>query len=425
MSGGASMGASAPPGGEQAGQSDNFVDSMGVNTHFSYGGTYYQSPYVAGTLATLGIRHLRDGMNASSISNGVYAAMKAIATANGITFDLVVDPRNLVPPLLTSAIDGNIASIGVSSVSSLEGANEYDLSGDPNNVSVAENYQIALQAGTLANSNPAVASAYGVTAAVAAYPIIMFSLGNAGASAQYYENQGAYATYGNMHSYPGGNPPTTFLGPTPTNLPGSYMGLAQLVSNSDPLWATETGYNSGYMGAYPTQYVSFAAEAKYIPRQYLEYFNRGILRTFIYEYAEEGDGWGEFIDISSNKTLAYTYVSNMISILKDPGSQFVAGQLAYTLSGSTANVDHTLLQKRNGRYELALWIETASYNLTSHMDISVPTQAVTVTLGAGAPSFSSWNQYNPSISTFAQNSGTGTSIPITVPDYPVILELVP
>ena len=69
-----------PPAMEQAKQSDSFVDSIGVNTHFSYlNTTYGNAALMESELIQLGIRHARDGAGNQSISDGVYNTMKAVA----------------------------------------------------------------------------------------------------------------------------------------------------------------------------------------------------------------------------------------------------------------------------------------------------------------------------------------------------------
>ena len=55
----------------------------------------------------------------------------------------------------------------------------------------------------------------------------------------------------------------------------------------------------------------------------------------------------------------------------------------------------TLLQKRDGRFYLALWQELLSWNVKTKSDISVPTRAVTLTL----PRTASFRVYKPSVGT--------------------------
>jgi len=397
-----------PPAMEQAKQSDSFVDSIGVNTHFSYlNTTYGNAALMESELIQLGIRHARDGAGNQSISDGVYNTMKAVAST-GTNFDLVFDPRTFPS---WSQFDAQFASIGISSVFSVEGPIEYDISGDPNWQATLIPYQGTLYATTKGDSNPT----------IAALPVVLFSL-IFNANDLSVENQSAYANFSNMHSYPGGNVPTTSM------CCGSqtYISNANIVGSPLPIWATETGYQNDQSDS---QGVSDAASGKYIPRIYLNYFNLGVPHTFIYEFADESNTPNDpqqnygLITYNGTEKQAFTTTANMIKILSDKGATFVPNELAYSLSGSTSNVTHTLLQKRNGRFELVLWLEVASYNLANHTDLTVEPQPVTVNLN---PTFSSYNLYDPSISSAVQSSGTSpTSIIVSVYDSPQILELIP
>src|SRR5438093_10226746 len=83
-----------------------------------------------------------------------------------------------------------------------------------------------------------------------------------------------------MHSYPSGRGPTFNLD---TNI--SRMNTLR-GSPQKPLVCTETGYYNqpaADVGSIPEN-----ISAKYIPRAYAEYFNRGIGRTYLYEMADQG-----------------------------------------------------------------------------------------------------------------------------------------
>ena len=42
------------------------------------------------------------------------------------------------------------------------------------------------------------------------------------------------------------------------------------------------------------------------------------------------------------------------------------------------NVHHTLLQRRDGTYELVVWLETSDWNETSNVEIQPAAQSITV-----------------------------------------------
>jgi hypothetical protein len=73
---------------------------------------------------------------------------------------------------------------------------------------------------------------------------------------------------------------------------------------------------------------------------------------------------------------AFTAVQSLLHLLSDPGAAFTPGQLSYSLSGNTTDVQHLLFQKRDGTFYLALWIEEPTYN--DKTLISVPSRSITL-----------------------------------------------
>jgi hypothetical protein len=109
------------------------------------------------------------------------------------------------------------------------------------------------------------------------------------------------------------------------------------------------------------------------------------VRTFEYEFADEGSdyfGTCGLMNFDLTPKPAYNALSAVIHLLSDPGAAFTPVRLSYTLSGQTNNVHHLLLQKRDGTYYLALWIETPSWNANTDALIPVPAQSISVSLPA-------------------------------------------
>ncbi|UBF27172.1 hypothetical protein K9N68_04180 [Kovacikia minuta CCNUW1] len=172
--------------------------------------------------------------------------------------------------------------------------------------------------------------------------------------------------------------------------------------------------------------VSEAVQGKYIPRLFLENYNQGIVRTFSYELIDERsnttnseDNYGLLRADGSPKP-AFTALQNLISLLNDPSetsATFTPGSLDYTLSGSTQNVEHTLLQKSNGDFYLVLWQEVPS------TDQDATSQAVTLNL---TTPIAQATTYLPNQSTTATGQyATPTQIALNVSDYPLVIQLTP
>jgi hypothetical protein len=155
----------------------------------------------------------------------------------------------------------------------------------------------------------------------------------------------------------------------------------------------------------------------------LENFRRGVTRTFLYDLVDEGtstdtDGSHHFGLIQNNGTAfpikpAYTSIKNLISILSDAGAAFTPGAMSFNLSGTTADVHTLLLQKRNGNYYLALWVESTNQSAS---------QAVTVTFDQ-AMSPTAYT-YSPCTSATATSVSLASgAVNLTLTTQPTILEV--
>jgi len=99
--------------------------------------------------------------------------------------------------------------------------------------------------------------------------------------------------------------------------------------------------------------------------------------------------------------------------VKDSGGNFTPGKLDYQLSGETTGVNHTLLQKSNGKFDLILWQDDEGEDN--------PDQKVTLTLNqpiSHAKTFLPLNSAEPT------NSYSNLkSVGLRVPDHPLVVEL--
>jgi hypothetical protein len=352
---------------EQPGNSDAFVNSIGVVTHLrTTGGPYTNSfPAFASLLEASGIRHIGDSLIATP---AFYPQELQQLAAAGIHVSLITDFGQTAQTIA--------ATIPVFSgaIEAIEGVNEPDLSGDPNWVTDTRTFQQMLW--NTVKNNPATSS----------LTVLGPSLTSV-ASDVSVGNLSAYLDAGSMHDYfDGYNPGTPGWGSLTTF--GVYGSLAYnraicaIVSGAKPLISTENGYGNS-----PTDSggVDNATLAKYAPRLYLEHYLSGTLRTTMYEFYDE-PGNGNFDDFglvqqnNAPKT-SYYALKSLIAALADPGAIFTTTPLHYVLGGNVNNLAHLLLQKRDGSYELLVWLEVQSYNPNTKTDISVPAQTVTFAPG--------------------------------------------
>ncbi len=227
--------------------------------------------------------------------------------------------------------------------------------------------------------------------------------------------------YGAMHPYPGGQLPDAGL--------DSTLKATQIVAPGKPVMTTETGYDTAIHVTSGQPAVSEAAEAKYLPRLLLEAFNRNVRRSFIYEFSDEHpepamhDAEQHFgiIRTDGSPKPAFTAISNLIHLLGDRGPAFTTTTLGIHLSGDVTDLHYALLQKRNGRRYLILWVNGRSYDQDTQTDAVVPAQRVTVQFDRPV---SSIILYRPSHSAAPTRSyGRIQSLTLDVPDEPLVVEI--
>ncbi|NER20260.1 MAG: hypothetical protein F6J96_05925 [Symploca sp. SIO1C2] len=372
-----------------ANSADNFVNSMGVVTHLSYTDTPYVQNWndnnpnynLKTLLAELGIRHIRDRMLSPSYASVLSYAPERFAQLYkdlGITLTAVIDLReddflnaSPIPEELefwstgSSEVNGetiNFADL----IEAIEGPNEYDNEQlpDENWMETLIDYQTQLY--SLVKDNEILAEK----------PVLMPSLiytaycGKIG-------DLSHISDKANIHSY--ANYPYWRF---PSSTLNWYLNNIKKCSSEQPIIATETGYPT-----LPGE-VSERTEAKYLPRLFAEYFNRGIEQTFNYEFLDiphlEGIqahfGLIKAEPISDDKYTSYVLtpkksyyaLKNLIDLLNDAqwDSQsetwsqpdFQPQTLNLEFLDKEASTHYLLLQKSDGNYYLLLWREIEAYN---------------------------------------------------------------
>jgi hypothetical protein len=346
-----------------------------VNVHLGYTDSPYErEAAIRDRLLDLGVRYVRDG-----ISQGrpdVYHRLRELAQ-HGIRANLIVgDPlqRWGVGPLdaQLDLIANELASAGA--VASLEGPNEYDIQGEENWVGPLRDYQRRLYEG--ARARPALAG----------IPVL-------GPTVVYRENRerlgdlSAWLDYGNMHPYPGGNAPDRDV-----HLEDEFR-LASKVSASEPLQATETGYHNGIADDVGHLPASEHAAGVYMPRLFLDYFRRGVARSFAYELVDQRPDPGGTDSEASFGLLrndlsekpAYTALKRLLRLLSDRGPSFEAHGLDVTIDGATSGLRQLLLQKRDGSHYLALWRAAPVWDPRSRQALASDRGTVRLTVNGAGP----------------------------------------
>ena len=399
---------------EQASSAAAFVDSVGVQTHLSYGDTPYSNwPRVLAALQTLGVHHIRDGLPGEPDLLKHHRDLGAIGI--GCTCGFGVD-RPLTPDSIVQ--NAHLAT----DVEALEAANECDSGtncgggGERGVAHVKAFLPILTEAGRRLKVpviGPSFIRAEGYTAAGNLVPAID-------------EN--------NLHIYFGGRYPGT-PGWGGGNAQGHRYGsiawwLDQANGNTPglPSVITETGYVA-FPVPHHDGHIPESVEAAYIPRVLLLAWNQGIRHTFLYELLDEfpDTGYGLLHHDLTEKP-AFTAVKNLLNLLKDAHPLASPGQRNYALTpgdaGSSPTPMHHLQQKRAGSFYLNLWPEQSGYDAEHNIPTPVPPQQVQLALdrnthltGISTLDSKGTLQTNPS-------NGAGPST-LTITDYPTILHIVP
>jgi hypothetical protein len=393
---------------EKARSADAFVDSIGVATHLRYTDTAYgrYDDVIKPRLQELGVRHIRDGGKDDTLFKRLNDLAKS-----GIKATLVMDPRDGITP---SNMVNEVIKPVRSAIEAAEGPNEWDVQSQlnyqgqsfPNGV---RKYQSEMYSAI--NSDPSTAS-IAVLMPSLAFPSNSSRLGRLSS-----------LDSGNMHSYAGGNIPSQ-------DLDSKWIPSTQIVSGSDkPITATECGWHNAVNDTKASQPgISEKTAGKYVPRLYLEYFNRGVKRTFLYELINERQADNQennfgLLRYDGSPKPAFTSVKNLIALLKDPGDSFEPKTLTYSLSGNLDNVHHTLLQKRDGTFYMILWQESPGFDLNNKRDLALSNQLVTLKINA--PMRQATAYYPISSTSSIWTRVKPTSLQVNVPDHPLVIALEP
>lgn len=383
------------------------IETMGVAVKVHYASEpAYQ--VIKSKLGELGIRYLRDGGSGEDY----YQRVRELSQRGGFKWTMVMDPRD-------GFTGDNVPAAGIAPIAqhviAVEGPNEWDVQSDlvykgkkfpdATRLFQSEMYRAVKN---YRSSNAA------TQAQVRAVQVLTPSM----ARHQNADRQGALlADMGNMHPYPGGTSAVPDSG-----LEANLQSTRKLLTATRPIVATETGYCNELIpqGCTNQGGVTERAAAKYANRLYLEYFLRGVYRTHLYNFSL--DKWSLFLRPDGTAKPAFNAVRDFIQILKDPGPAFSPRLFQYSLSGNLDKVKSVLLQKRDGRLYLVLWLNVLSVR-SNYQDIET-SQAVTLNLAAPVTQAKT---YLPTFKgTAPQQVYRNTrTLSLNVPDHPLIVEFQP
>lgn len=388
---------------EKAVQSDAFVDSAGINVHLHYTDTPYYSQYslIQASLVQLGVRHIRDGV--------IDTTLKAYYDRHNALGALGIKGTFITGPTQTSSLFASFPTRVAQSFEGFENPNEYDVSSDTNwNTTLKGSMPVLYSA-----AKTLVYPATTVIGPSMVKPTSSTTLGDIS----------AYVDYGNMHNYySGANPGTPgWYGAGASNF-GSIAWnkqTAQIMSKDKPMISTETGYTNDLTlsGSVPED-----VSAVYMPRVFLEQWLGGVKRTYLYELLSVGGEDYGLLRKDGTVKPAFPALANLLNLLSDRGAAFEPSSLDYTLTGGNANVHHLLMQKRNGVFYLALWVESQGYNPNTKSYTPVSSQRVTLYVPHTLNSVKTY-QWDATGNVTTQTLGSSQNQTLTVTDKLQIVEI--
>lgn len=355
----------------QADSADAFIDSIGVNVHLYYDDWWCYPNWAAcrDLLVESGIRHYRDHalLPDESWQGSIVIPRHVELGQAGLKGSFIVHPTNHDQESLES-YPGLVGS----AFGYFEGPNE--LNYQAGWIEALQNIMPQVKAAAQATGFQVIAPSFGLVAPG-------FSPADLGNISHTFD-------YGNLHNYVGGrNPGTPGYGITDPTYP-SYVWQFNTFSpywSGKPAFSTEVGYYDD--PATGPDWIPREIMARYMPRLFFEQWRHGILKTYIYQFHDDPTNVNAYGLVENDGTPkpAYYSVKHLIDLLADPGPAFTPGNLNYTISGLGANARHMLLQKRDGSFWLAVWLESLSYNVVNHTPITVPSETATITFAGPVP----------------------------------------
>jgi hypothetical protein len=434
----ASMPASIPAAaaGIPARRAYEFVDSMGLCTHFGWRKSPYETAYddIKAAIADLGMRYVRQ-------RPGSPVSMQHLGDLNqsmGVRLEGTIDneaedgdfeTRQLDISAIPETVRKAFQTLGSKTIVAFEGPNEYD-----NSVRFGDNANWARDLRSYMNTLYGTVKNDPQTRAI---PVVAPSL--AQNNADIFGALGdlsAVADYGNLHAYSGERPLGIAL--------DEFIDLANMVTPGKPIIISEYGWTTASK-RWQSHPITDRVKAKYIARAMAAVFTRPVIeRAFIYQLVDAHANPGQdvpqrsmgLIGFDLSRKPAYYAVRNMMQLLCDAEPGFTPQPLQASLSGKLQNVRSFLVQKASGVYDLVLWQEVLSYdapkprNNLQGRDLSVPAQTVTVTF---SQPIAGVRTYLPSALDGDADGGRKPkssfekpeSVTLNVPDEVLIVEIIP
>jgi hypothetical protein len=404
-------------------KADEFVSSVGVNTHmtFTWMDAYKDYAAVTDLLTGANIRWIREHVYYEpGHPNDVerYRKLRYIAQ-NGIKVSCISDQRFAgMNPITTEKINYIHTQSG-GACGAYEGVNEYDISS-----AWSANPQDA--ANSLVGYTASLSTAVKTNPSTAYVPVVGPSLVKKESKDLLGSRLDAFVDYGNMHPYHQDFHPSSDGAPDMSD----RLVAARALTSSHAMWSTEDGWDTSPDAA--DKSVSENVQSKYTLRQmFWALFDAKFDKTIIYSLLDEyedlsgGDNEAHYGIVRRDMTPkpAYYSVQRLLGLLAEPNAPaFEPQPLGYSLSGSTQDVKAYVLQKSTGTHYVVLYQDVPSWNPYTNSEISNPPVSVRLDLANPA---SRLVVHSPQrgVTPESDTSGPVSGVSLNVPDHPIVVEV--
>jgi hypothetical protein len=381
-------------------EADAFVDSVGIAVPVVLDEVPFDSVALP-SLVELGVRHVRDfAPTPGDEAAGAFERLRRLADA-GIRTQLILEPRFGVLPEHVDPIRNAMGT----ALEAVEGPND----NDANDVDLTAAEVRAFEESVRARLD-----------AVPADPPSRVALVHSLDRTPGVGDLSAVLDYGN------------FERPRTTELPAKDLteekAAARAISGSRPLMVAECGYATIPEAS---NGVTEAAAAKYLPRLSLGHFSQGIARTFLADLADRAtepdvtrtDLFEGLLRQDSTRKSSFGALARLLALFDDPGPTFSVHPLEYEVRSRPEAFREVLVERRDGRYLLAVWLEVPSYDARTGADLEVTPEPVTIEFLASLERISVHSPYDARGA--AQELPGESVVELRVPDHPLVVELVP
>jgi hypothetical protein len=404
----------APPPTGEVMAADEFVDRIGVNTHFAFtwDPSYDNYQAIVQMMKDANIRLAREHVyyEPGHPNDAERLMIFRHMVANGIEISCIADDRFAGMNPITSAKIDYINAHSSNACVYFEGRNEPDMQSGWSTSALVAAQQNLFNA-VNGSARPAV-------------PVLTPSIvqkANAQAIGTAFD---PYADKGNMHPYHQDFHPTFDV----LDL-RARVDATRAMTPGKPVVSTEDGWDTA--PDMQDRSVSQSVQSKYSLRNlFWSLFEADFERVILYEMVDESvskgfDNEGSYglvrADLSPKP--AYTSLKRLTTLLAEPNAPaFIPQGLSYSLSGSTANVKAYVLQKATGTHYLVLYQDVPVWNTIINLEIFNPEASVRVNLASPASRVLVHKPHS-SATPVADHAGPISTVDVSVPDHPVVLEI--